>query len=231
MPIFTPGTYWKDCFSHVARFLQQLVNIQSYDLEWKKENSTKTRSNNKLIIQFNAMNIWDCWNKIIQQKSHKLFAWTTNSNCCRTRKQEKKKNPHIQKHYSKNLFTPWAVYVCVCVWLSVEVVSARRGNLLYKRKADVSYVYPWSHGAKEPCIPNHSNPGPRLSWFSDINNFLFHFPHFFPLSFSSSSSPLILISWEQRSALWTDFDFRSVIKQHVGRHDWLKAAVSSPVTT
>lgn len=37
MPIFTPGTYWKDCFSHVARFLQQLVNIQSYDLEWKKK--------------------------------------------------------------------------------------------------------------------------------------------------------------------------------------------------
>lgn len=128
------------------------------------------------------------------------------------------------------------VCVCMCVRLSVEVVSARRGNLLYKRRADVSYVYPWSHGAKEPCIPNHSNPGPRLSWFSDINNFLFHFPHFS----LSSSFPLILISWEPRSALWTDFDFRSVIKQHVGlaasgcvlswnnRHRW---AVKPPFGT
>lgn len=112
MPIFTPGTYWKDCFSHVARFLQQLVNIQSYDLEWKKENST--RSNNKLIIQFNAMNILDCWNKIIQQKSHKLFAWTTNSNCCRTRKQEKKKT-HTYKSTIQKTFLPRGLCMCVCV--------------------------------------------------------------------------------------------------------------------
>lgn len=90
----------------------------------------------------------------------------------------------------KNLFALWGVCVyprvCMCVWLSVAVVSARRGNLLYKRRADVSYVYPCSHGTKEPCIPNHSNPGPRLSWFSDINNFLFHFPWvFFSLLHSS----------------------------------------------
>lgn len=64
--------------------------------------------------------------------------------------------------------------------VSVEVVSARRENLLYKRRADVSYVYPRSHSTKEPCIPNHSNPRPSLSWFSDINNFLFHFPPFIP---------------------------------------------------
>lgn len=75
MPLFTLGTYWKDCFSHVARFLQQLVNIQSYDLEWKKKKqSAETRSNNKLIIKFTVMNILDsCWYKTIQQKSHKLY--------------------------------------------------------------------------------------------------------------------------------------------------------------
>lgn len=33
MPLFTLGTYWKNCFSHIAGFLQQLVNIQSYNLE------------------------------------------------------------------------------------------------------------------------------------------------------------------------------------------------------
>lgn len=80
----------------------------------------------------------------------------------------------------------WIVLCVVCVRVcesqcseSVEVVSARRGNLLYKRRADVSYVYPRSHSTKEPYIPSHSNPGPSLSWFSDINNVLFHFPFFF----------------------------------------------------
>lgn len=116
MPIFTPDTYWKDCFSHVARFLQQLVNIQSYDLEWKnkkKKKSAETRSNKKLIIQFNATNILDsCWYKTNQLKSHELFVWTTNNNCCRTRKQEK--NTHTKTLFKKPFSPGKSVCVYVC---------------------------------------------------------------------------------------------------------------------
>lgn len=41
MPLFTRGTYWQDCFSHVALFLQQLINILSDDLE-KEKNTEHT---------------------------------------------------------------------------------------------------------------------------------------------------------------------------------------------
>lgn len=37
MPPFTLGTYWQDCFRHVALFLQLLINIESDDLERKKK--------------------------------------------------------------------------------------------------------------------------------------------------------------------------------------------------
>lgn len=64
MPLFTPGTYWQDCFSHVALFLQQLINILSDDLERrrrrgkKKRHRTHTQSDITLIMQPNAMNIY-----------------------------------------------------------------------------------------------------------------------------------------------------------------------------
>ena len=151
-----------------------------------------------------------------------MYVWTSNSNHCYACKQNKKYN-------SKPLFALWCVCMYACVrellervWIvlrvcdsqcsvNVEVVSARRGNLLYKRRADVSYVYPRSHSTKEPCIPSHSNPRPGLSWFSDINYFLFHFPYFF-LSFFSS--PHVLLSREQREALCgTDLDFWSVVRE------------------
>lgn len=63
MPLFTLGTYWQDCFSHVALFLQQLINILSDDLERKrkrrkKKDRTHTQLNITLIMQSNAMNIY-----------------------------------------------------------------------------------------------------------------------------------------------------------------------------
>lgn len=51
MPLFTLGTYWQDCFSHVALFLQQLINTLSDDLERKKHTHIT------LIILSNAINI------------------------------------------------------------------------------------------------------------------------------------------------------------------------------
>lgn len=41
MLLFTLGTYWQDCFSHVALFLQQLINTLSDDLERKKKETTE----------------------------------------------------------------------------------------------------------------------------------------------------------------------------------------------
>lgn len=43
MPPFSMGTYWQDFFSHVALFLQQLINILSDDLQRKKK-TQKTHS-------------------------------------------------------------------------------------------------------------------------------------------------------------------------------------------
>lgn len=105
----------------------------------------------------------------------------------------------------KRVWNVLSVSVCARVYhraVSVEVVSARRGNLLYKRRADVSYVYPRSHSTKEPCIPNHFNPRPSLSWFSDINNFLFHFASYIP--------PLLFFS-ARRSQRWTEEGFAEQI--------------------
>lgn len=55
MPLFIPGTYWQDCFSHVALFLQQLINILSDDLERKKK--TQNTHTVKHYID-NTMNIY-----------------------------------------------------------------------------------------------------------------------------------------------------------------------------
>ena len=38
----TPGTYWQECFSHVALFLQQLVNILGDYLERGKKDREHT---------------------------------------------------------------------------------------------------------------------------------------------------------------------------------------------
>lgn len=172
----------------------------------QKKNITETRSNNKMIMNEYNLTQWIFWTLVDAKPSNKSHINCLYEQLIATAVAlANRKKTHTYKNYSKNLFTLWGVCVCVCVCmcvrLSVEIVSARRGNLLYKRRADVSYVYPWSHGAKEPCIPNHSNPRPRLSWFSDINNFLFHFPHFF---FLSLSPPLLLLSSclaESRGAL------------------------------
>lgn len=58
MPPFTLGTYWQDCFRHVALFFQQLINIQSDDLEKKKRHRKHMQPNITLIIQSIAMNIY-----------------------------------------------------------------------------------------------------------------------------------------------------------------------------
>lgn len=147
--------------------------------------------------------LYCCWYKPIQQKPAKFCIYgkcekvITTTVMLANRIKNTIQNPSLPSGVCVFVHVcTWAVrkglYGTVCgVWesqctLSVKVVSARRGNLLYKQRADVSYVYPCSHSTKEPCIPSHPNPGPRLSWFSDINNFLFHFPYFLlPVPFSA----------------------------------------------
>lgn len=189
-----------------------------------------------------------CWYKSIRQKTTKLCV------CEQVRATAVMPANRKEKYYSNSLLPSgkcvcvymrylkgselYSVWVCVRARLyhgavSVEVVSARRGNLLYKRRADVSYVYPRSHSTKEPCIPNHFNPRPSLSWFSDINNFLFHFPPYIPplLFFSARHSQ----QCEQRKVLGNRFWFliilcerEPVLKKDAMAHNhqrWPAAAV------
>lgn len=100
------------------------------------------------------------------------------------------------------------VRVCLHVQYSqtVEVESARRGNLLYMQRADVSCVYPCSHRTKEPCIQSHSYPRPSLSWFSDISNVLFpFFPRFSFLLFIFFFHLYPAQLRTDRSTLWNRF--------------------------
>lgn len=203
------NTYRKKCFSQVALFLQQLVNILGDDL---KKKSRKGTESDILTTLSDGVNILPgCWYKYICERETVYTCeqgTSIHSHTCHQKYKEMLLKTPICPLVFVRTRTTWkslvlyctcvGMCVCLCVQYSqtVEVESARRGNLLYMQRADVSCVYPCSHSTKESCIQSHSYPRPSLSWFSDISNVLFPFsPFLFP---SFQFFPLASCSTENR---------------------------------